>query len=73
MELQHEDKQKVETTLGGLKAAFATWERDIRADREAFVPDDEFAALTPEECGELSGRYFLGLLTKKPGNKAAQN
>lgn len=69
MELQHEDEQKVETTLGGLKKAFAKWSRDMRADREAFISDEDMDSLSPEEDGDISAKYFLGLLRGDPADK----
>ena len=57
-----EDEKKIETTFGCLKQAFTKWEKDIRDDRASFISDDDFAAMSPEECGNLSAEYLLGLL-----------
>ena len=60
--LQHEDEQKIETTLGGLKAVFTKWSRDMREDREAFASDEYMNTLSPEEDGKMTAEYFMLLL-----------
>ena len=70
MDLQHEDEQKIETSRGGLKAAFTKWARDMREDREAFASDDYMNTLTPEEDGEMSAEYFIRLLNSVEENPA---
>jgi len=56
------DEQKIETTHTGLKKAFAKWLKDNRERPEDFLTYDQVDALTPEEYGEASAEYFLGLL-----------
>jgi len=73
MNLQHEDEQKIETTLGGLKAAFAEWVRRVRSTPKSFLSDEEEDALTPEEYGEKCGVHFQGLLSIKPDTPSVEN
>ena len=60
-----DNEQKVETTVGGLKEAFAQWAKDMEDDPEGFMSDDVMVALTPEKYGESATEYFLGILEQK--------
>lgn len=56
------DEKKIETTVGGLKRAFAKWSEDENANPENFMSDDQVKALTHEEYGVSATGYFMGLL-----------
>ena len=68
------DEQKVETTVGGLKAAFKAWAVDMEENPDNFMSYEKLDELSPEEYGVVATTYFLGLMneTETPPQPAPQ-
>ena len=59
------DEQKIETTIGGLKEAFAKWHLDNGEDPDEFMTTEQVDALSPEDYGKVAAEYFIGILEQK--------
>ena len=52
----------MEITEAQAAAAFALWERGVRADRSAFLSAEEVARLSVSDLAAGSAIYFMALL-----------